>query len=100
MSFDRDQVEARLALSLIASAEMPRIAMDALEAGFDGPATLRLAVLGHPTYFEVAELLPRVMQELGLAQIATGQRRPPRRKADCTRDPARWRRSPSARPKP
>lgn len=73
MSFDRDQIEARLALNLIASADMPQIALDALEAGFDGPATLRLAVLEHPTYFEVAEVLPRVMQELGLAQITTGQ---------------------------
>jgi hypothetical protein len=47
--------------------------VDALEAGFDGPATLRLAVLERPTYFEVPEALPRVLQELGLAQITVGE---------------------------
>src|SRR5690348_16594212 len=52
---------------------MPQIAQDALEAGLDGPATLRLAILEHPTYFEVAEVLPRVLNELGLAQITIGE---------------------------
>jgi len=71
--FDREQIEARLALNLIASADMPLIAQDALEAGLDGPATLRLAILERPTYFEVAEVLPRVANELGLAQITIGE---------------------------
>jgi hypothetical protein len=71
--FDRDQIEARLALNLIASADMPQIAWDALEAGLDGPATRRLAALEHPTYFEVAEVLPRVKQELGLTEVTVGQ---------------------------
>jgi len=70
---DREQIEARLALNLIASADMPLIAQDALEAGLDGPATLRLAILERPTYFEVAEVLPRVANELGLAQITIGE---------------------------
>ena len=73
MPFDRNQIEARLALDLIASVDMPNIACDALEAGFDGPAIRRLAALERPTYFEVAEVLPRVIQELGLTQITTGQ---------------------------
>lgn len=73
MPFDRDQIEARLALSLIASADMPQIAWDALEAGLDGPATRRLAALERPTYFEVAEVLPRAMEELGLTDITAGQ---------------------------
>jgi hypothetical protein len=73
MPFDRDQIEARLALDLIASVDLPQIAQDALEAGFDGPATLRLAVLERPTYFEVAEVLPRVLKELRLAQITLGE---------------------------
>ena len=47
--------------------------MGALEAGLDGPATRRLGALEHPTYFEVAEVLPRAMQELGLAQITEGE---------------------------
>lgn len=73
MPFDREQIEARLALDLIASADMPQIAQDALEAGLDGPGTLRLAILERPTYFEVAEVLPRVVNELGLAQITIGK---------------------------
>jgi hypothetical protein len=71
--FDRDQIEARLALNLIASADMPQIAWDALEAGLDGPATRRLAALELPTHFEVAEVFPRVRQELGLTEITVGQ---------------------------
>jgi len=71
--FDREQIEARLALDLIASADMPQIAQDALEAGLDGPGTLRLAILERPTYFEVADVLPRVVNELGLAQITIGE---------------------------
>jgi hypothetical protein len=71
--FDREQIEARLALDLIASADMPQVAQDALEAGLDGPATVRLAVLERPTYFEVAEVLPRVLKELGLAQVTIGE---------------------------
>src|SRR5581483_5240776 len=52
---------------------MPQIALDALEAGLDGKAIRRLAVLENPTYFEVAEVLPQVLQELGIAQITTGE---------------------------
>lgn len=48
---------------------MPQIALDALEAGLEGPATLRLAILERPTYFQVAEVLPRAMKELGLTRI-------------------------------
>jgi hypothetical protein len=33
--FDRDDIEAKLALDLIASADMPQIALEALEAGLD-----------------------------------------------------------------
>jgi len=71
--FDRELVEAKLALDLIASADMPSIAWDALEAGHDGAATNRLAALERPTYFQVAELLPCVMAELGLSQISKGE---------------------------
>jgi len=74
--FDREQIEARLALDLIASVDMPQIAQDALEAGLDGAATLRLAILERPTYFEVAEVLPRILNELGLAHITIGEAAP------------------------
>src|SRR5579862_1512891 len=73
MSLDIKLIEAQLALELIASEDMPRIAWDALEAGFDGPAIRRLAALEHPTYFEVADVLPRVRQELGLSHIASDE---------------------------
>jgi hypothetical protein len=69
--FDRELAEAKLALELIASADMPSIAWEAWECGLNGgPATSRLGSLERPTYFEIAELLPRVMQELGLSQIS------------------------------
>lgn len=52
---------------------MPQMAVEALEVGLDGKATRRLAILEHPTYFEVAEVLPHVMQELALAHISIGE---------------------------
>jgi hypothetical protein len=48
--FDRELLEAKLALDLIASADMPGMAWDAIEAGVDGPATKRLAAMESPTY--------------------------------------------------
>ena len=67
--FDRQLLEAKLALDLIPPADMPTVALDALEAGIDGKATRRLAVLERPTYFEVAEVLPRVMEEWDISHI-------------------------------
>lgn len=69
MPVDRHLLEAKLALNLIASSDTPTIAWDALEAGLDGASTRRLAALEHPTYFEVAEVLALVFQELELSQI-------------------------------
>jgi hypothetical protein len=73
VTFDRNQIEARLAFNLIGSADMPQIAWDAMEAGLDGPATRRLGALVHPTYFKVAEVMPKVMQELELSHIPIGE---------------------------
>jgi hypothetical protein len=71
MAFDRELIEAKLALDLIASADMPSVAVEGLEAGLeaglDGPAIRRLAVLERPTYFEVREVLPCAMAVLGIA---------------------------------
>jgi hypothetical protein len=54
MAFDRELIEAKLALDLIASADMPSVAVEGLEAGLeaglDGPAIRRLAVLERPTF--------------------------------------------------
>ena len=73
MPFERELVEARIVLNLIASDDMPKVAWDALEAGLDGPAIRRLAALVQPTYFEVAEVLPRAKKELGLGEISIGE---------------------------
>jgi len=69
MRFDREVIEARLALKLIPSSDMPSIAWDALEAGLDGPAIRRLAALDQPTWFEINEVLPNAMREMGLSSI-------------------------------
>lgn len=71
--FDRELIEAELALNLIASADMPRIAWDALEAGLDGPGIRRLAALEKPTFFEVNDVLAPAMSEMGLRTLTTGQ---------------------------
>ena len=68
-SFDPEIIEARLSLELIASKEMPHIAWDALEAGFDGRAIRRLGALDRPTWFEVRDVLPQAMAEMGLHEI-------------------------------
>lgn len=72
MTFDREIIEAQLSLDLIGSSDMPKIAWDALEAGLDGPGIRRLAALDSPTYFEVIEVLPRAMKEMGLVKVTSG----------------------------
>ena len=73
MPFDREIVEARLALDLIRSNEMPKIAWDALEAGLDGPAIRQLAALEKPTWFQVREVLPQAAKEMQLAKVPIGE---------------------------
>jgi hypothetical protein len=73
MPFDRNLVEAQLALNLIGTTELPKLAWAALEAGLDGPATRRLAALRLPTIFEVRQVLPRVMQEWKIAGLPPEQ---------------------------
>jgi hypothetical protein len=73
MPFDPKLVEAQLALRRIGTTDMPKLAWDALEAGLDGPATRRLAALHFPTFFEVREILPKLMQEWGITQLSPAQ---------------------------
>jgi hypothetical protein len=73
MAFEPKVVEAKLALGMIVTTDMPRMAWDALEAGYDGPGIRRLAALDFPTYFQVREVLPRVMEELGIAELTAGE---------------------------
>ncbi|HTR27549.1 MAG TPA: hypothetical protein VMI10_26500 [Terriglobales bacterium] len=73
MGFDREFIEAKIGLDLIPSEDMPTVAQDALEAGLDGHAIVRLAILEKPTYFQVAEVLPLAMAEMGLKKMTVGQ---------------------------
>src|SRR5262245_5640678 len=69
MPFDPRVVEAKLALNLISSVEMPRLAWEALEAGLDGPAIRRIAAFEFPTFFQIQEVLPKAMEEMQLAKL-------------------------------
>jgi hypothetical protein len=73
MAFDPRVVEAQLALDLIYSLDMPRLAWDALEAGLDGPAIRRLAALDFPTSFQIRDVLPRAIEEMHLRKISQGE---------------------------
>jgi hypothetical protein len=73
MGFDPKVAEARLALNLIETTEMPKLAWDALEAGLDGPAIRRLAALEFPTFFQIRDSLPRVMEEMHLMKLGGGE---------------------------
>jgi hypothetical protein len=70
LPFDRELVEAQLALGLIRSSDMPKLAWDALEANLDGKAIRRLGAFVQPTAFEVAEVLPKAMEEMSLAHLS------------------------------
>lgn len=70
MPFDLEIVEVQLSLDLIGSSDMPKIAWDALESGLDGKYIRRLAALDSPSYFEVMEVLPQAMEEMGLVKIS------------------------------
>jgi hypothetical protein len=72
VAFEPRVAEARLALNLIASTDMLRLAWDAMEAGLDGPAIRLLAAFEFPTFFQVQEVLPQAMQEMGLANMQKG----------------------------
>jgi hypothetical protein len=69
MAFEPRVAEARLALNLISTTEMPKLAWEALEAGLDGPAIRRLAAFEFPTFFQVQEVLPQAMKEMRLARL-------------------------------
>jgi hypothetical protein len=73
MAFEPRTVEARLALNLISSTDMPALAWDAIEAGLDGPAIRRMAALVSPTFFEIRGVLPQAMEEMRLSRLGEGQ---------------------------
>src|SRR5256885_13468678 len=70
MPFDPQIAEGELALKRIGTTDLPALAVEALEAGFDGSATRRLAALNFPTFFQVRDVLPKAMQEWGIELVS------------------------------
>lgn len=73
MPFDQITIGARLSLGSIWPEEMPSIAWDALEAGYDGPAIRRMAAFVNPTGFEVDAVLPAFKREANIPQLTKSE---------------------------
>lgn len=69
MPFDLSIFEAEVALKIIPTEQLPARAQDALEEGFDGPHTLRVAILDPRWPYEIEHALPNMLTELGLTSI-------------------------------
>ena len=69
MPFDPATFEAEVALKLIPTEQLPSVAQDALEAGFDGPYVLRMAILEPVAGWAIDQALSPMMEELGLRSI-------------------------------
>jgi hypothetical protein len=67
--FDPQIFEAEVALKLIPSETLPSVAQEAMEAGYDGPAVLRMAILEANAGWEIDQALQRMLAELGLSAI-------------------------------
>ncbi|SEG44861.1 hypothetical protein SAMN05421819_2989 [Bryocella elongata] len=74
MPFDPQEFAAKVILGELHSEDMPPAAQDALEAGFDGPAIVRLAILDDPSAWETDQLIPKVFGELGVERPSEAQR--------------------------
>ena len=70
MSFNLETFEAEIALKLIPMERLPSIAQDALEAGFDGPRMVRMAILEPVAGWAIDQALPPMMAELGCQTIS------------------------------
>ena len=70
MPFDPAIFEAEVALKMIPTEQLPSVAQDALEAGFDGPHVLRMAILEPVAGWAIDQVLPPMMEELGLHPLA------------------------------
>jgi len=65
MSFDPATFEAEVALGLIPTEQLPAVAQNALEEGFDGPHVLRMAILEPGAGWAIDQALPPMLAELG-----------------------------------
>ena len=66
MPFDPRAIEAKLSLDLFHPEDLPALACDALEAGYDSPAVLRMASLIKPSGWETDAVLPAFIAETGM----------------------------------
>jgi hypothetical protein len=69
MPFDPARFEAEVALKLIPTEQLPAVAQDALEAGFDGPQVLRMAILEPVAGWAIDQALPPMLAELGCHSV-------------------------------
>lgn len=60
-------VQARTAFGRLPAEELPRLAQDALELGYDGKCTRRIAGLESPDYFDLQPLIAGFLAELGIS---------------------------------
>ncbi len=70
MAFDPVSFEANVILKLIPTERLPMVAQDALEAGFDGPCVLRMAILEPSAVWEIDQALPPMLIELGCQPLS------------------------------
>jgi hypothetical protein len=67
---DLGRALAEHVLGRLSYADLPNVAVQALELGYDGPAIRRLASLDKPSYFGVGDLFEKVAVEIGVGQIS------------------------------
>jgi len=70
VSFDPAVFEAEVTLGLLTTDRLPSVAQDVLEAGWDGPGILRMAILDAHSSQEIVQTIPHVMAELGLRLLS------------------------------
>ncbi len=73
MPFDPQTFEAETTLHLIPTEELPNRAMEAVEAGFDGPNVIRMAILNPNAPYEIEQALPAMLAELGCRKTSAEQ---------------------------
>jgi hypothetical protein len=73
LGFSPELVQARWQLGKLPSEDVPRLAQDALELGFDGSYTRRIAGLIHPNYFDLEPLMSKFLLELGIQNAISHQ---------------------------
>jgi hypothetical protein len=69
MPFQLRLIEAKLALDRILPEELPALALDALEMGYDGPNLRRLSALDRPSGWETDRFLTGAKLEIGIKNI-------------------------------